>query len=86
MPEEIITWTTTIGVSKSKAEAAIKEGKLEEIFIEIRKAVPKLVEGAISQIEGEMRAAVDVMARYPDLGLVEAVRLVGNARGNPSVN
>jgi hypothetical protein len=84
--EDLITWTIQLAISKDKTEIALRNGKLEEIFAELRKIMTELVGRANVQIEGELRAAIDIMARYPGFGLVEAIKLVNGGQGSPTVN
>jgi hypothetical protein len=86
MAEDLISWTIQFAVSRAKTELAIKEGKIEDFIVELRRVMASMVAQGQTQIEGEIRAAIDIMARYPRLSLVEAIKVVNGGQGNPTVN
>ena len=83
MAEDLISWTIQLAVSRARTELAIKEGKIEDVIVELRRVMSSMVAQAQTQIEGEIRAAIEIMARFPHLNLVEAIKLVNGGPGKP---
>ena len=86
MAEDLIIWTMQLAASREKLEAAIREGNVEGMIKTIKNTISGILTQTGNQVEGEIRAAIDIMAKYPGTTLPDAIMMVNGGGARQTIN